>query len=172
MKEITSSYKILFFGLFLLMTIVATFLSYYILFNSPINLFEVDLWGDGDARVAYFVILGLNGFMIHRFIKECAFIRIEKKHLYLSNPIFPFLRKRISWSELDFFITVDEQSRYRTNEAIWIIKDGKIIKRFSSLFYSNYKELKKNIPIKNKGKRPYHFFDQLIILLGFKKIYK
>lgn len=169
MKKVYSEYK--FFGGFSLLLILsglATFLSYELLtstLNREENLFE-------DTSLIIFVssIIVINLLFILLFISQCRFIIADANGIKFINPILPFLRKSYSWSYFDYYVIVDEHSRYNTHEAVWLIKDKKIMKRFSSFYYANYHTIKAQIKTKSRGKKNLNPFLQFFALLRLKKI--
>ena len=82
----------------------------------------------------------------------------------------PFLRRFKQWTDFDYYILVDETSSYNTHEAVWLIKDEKIKERFSSFYYRNYTDMKKQIKTKGHGKKHFGQFEQFFAILGVKKI--
>lgn len=171
MTQLKSRYRIWGgFGLLLLATAMISWVSVHLLFYSDVALDQVNLIVDPDARLAYGVILGLNLFFLHRLKAECSIIKIGQDIILFINPFLPFIRKRIHWSEIDYYILVDEKSRYRDHEAVWLIRNQRIHGRFSSLFYSNYQELKQQIPAPSKGKKKLGLINQIGLLLGWKTL--
>jgi hypothetical protein len=103
-------------------------------------------------------------------MSQCRFIITDKDGITFINPLLPFLKKKRTWDDFDYFITVDEESRNGTYEAVWLIKEEKIKERFSSGYYSNYEEIKKQIKTNWKGKTSFTSFGVLFAMLGLKKI--
>lgn len=104
------------------------------------------------------------------FMTQSRFIIADKDGITFINPLLPFLKKKRAWDDFDYFITVDEKSRKSTYEAVWLIKEEKIKERFSSYYYSNYEEIKKQIKPNWKGKTSFGSFEVLFAMLGLKKI--
>ncbi len=118
------------------------------------------------------MILSFSGLVIG-YILFLLFVLSQIKIIKLNSdsitsiiPVFTFLHKVHSWKENDFYITIDEYSRAGTHEAVWIIRNEKVIQRFSSFYYSNYKELKNNLQIEYKGKTDIGAYRQVYYLLG------
>lgn len=171
MTKVYSKYKIIGgFGLLLSLNILLGFGTYKLLTSSKISYEKVDLINDNSALFAYSVIIGLNLLFLILLATQSKFVIADKYGITFINPIIPFLRKSNQWTDFDYYILVDEDSRYETHEAVWLIKDKKIKGRFSSFYYTNYQDLKKQIKTKGHGKRHYGPFEQLFALLGLKGI--
>ena len=158
------------FGLLLVLNALIGFLTFKLLTASKISYAKVDLINDSSALFAYSVIIGLNFLLLLLFMTQTKFLIADSNGITFINPLIPIFRKKRSWTDFDYFILVDEYSNYNTYEAVWLIKDKKIKGRFSSFYYSNYQELKRQIKTKPRGKKHFGPFDQLFALLGFKQI--
>ncbi|MFD3002598.1 hypothetical protein ACFS7Z_19665 [Pontibacter toksunensis] len=171
MKKVYSKYKFFGgFGLLIGLNLLIGFASFKLLTASKISIEHVDLLNDSDARFAYTIIIGLNLLFLLLFITQSRFIIVNTIGITFINPLLPLLRKTRSWSDFDYYITVDENSRYSTYEAVWLIKDGKLKGRFSSYYYSNYYEIKSQIKTRRGGKKYFNPFSQFFIILGMKRI--
>lgn len=96
-------------------------------------------------------------------------IVFSEKGILFKNPVFGFINKSWAWDNVDYFFTVGEQYRFGTFEAVWIIKDGKLIGRFTEFYYSNYGEMKEQLPIPYYGEKNLNTIQQLLIRAGLKK---
>lgn len=169
--HIHSKYKIFGgFGLIVGLNSIIGFGVYKLLTASRISADKVDLVNDNGARIAYAILFGALFLFLFLFMTQCKRIIADKDGITFINPLFPFLRNKSSWADFDYFITVDEDSKYSKHEAIWFIKNEKISKRISSFYYSNYFDLLGQIKSKEKGKRYFDPFSQLFALLRLKKI--
>lgn len=169
MKKVYSEYR--FFGGFSLLLILsglATFLSYKVLTSTPHR--EENLFEDTSLIIFVSSILIVNLLLILLFISECKFIIADANGIKFINPILPFLRKSYAWSYFDYYVIVDEHSRYNTHEAVWLIKDEKIKKRFSSFCYANYHTIKAQIKTKSRGKKNLNPLLQFFALIRLKTI--
>lgn len=101
-------------------------------------------------------------------MKECRYIHIDNEKIVYVNPILPFVRKVRFFNDYDYKQTVQEYSRGRSHEALWLIKEDKLKDRISSFYYANYAELKDHIKVEDKGIIPMNRFRQLGCLLGMK----
>lgn len=98
-------------------------------------------------------------------------IIIDKNGITFRNPVFSFIMKKYFWSDLDYYIELEEESETgAVHEALWLIKDHQVKGRISAFFYSNYKELKSSLRLKNRGKRNYTPIFQLLAIVGLKQI--
>ena len=171
MTKVYSKYKILGgFGLLLGLNILTGFGTFKLLTSSKISYDKVDLINNDNALFAYSVIIGINLLFLILFATQSKFVIADKNGITFINPLIPILRNTRQWSDFDYFILVEEASRYDTHEAVWLIKDERIMGRFSSFYYSNYKDLKKQIKTKGQGKKHYGPFEQLIAHIGLMKI--
>jgi hypothetical protein len=171
MNKIYSKYKLFGgFGLLLGLNLLIGFGAYNLLTNSKISYEKVAFNNDQNAIIAYLIIIGLNLLFLTLLASQCKLIITDNKGILFINPIIPFFRQYRLWTYFDYYILVDENSRYSTHEAVWLIKNGKIKGRFSSFYYTNFNSLKKQIKSQSKGGKKFSEFDQLLILIGFKKI--
>ena len=171
MTKVYSKYKILGgFGLLLGLNVLIGFGTFKLLTSSKISYDKVDLLNDDNALFAYSIIIGLNLLFLILLATQSKFVIADNNGITFINPIIPILRKTKQWTDFDYFILVEEASRYDTHEAVWLIKDERIKGRFSSFYYTNYTDLKKQIKIKGHGRKHYGPFEQLFALLGLMKI--
>ncbi|TKK64870.1 hypothetical protein FC093_21700 [Ilyomonas limi] len=169
--HVHSKYKIFGgFGLILGLNLLIGFGVYKLLTASKISVDKVDLVNDNGARIAYVILFGVLFLFLILLMTQCKRIIADKDGITFINPLLPFLRKRSNWTDFDYFITVDEDSKYSKHEAIWFIKNEKINKRISSFYYSNYFDLLSQVKSKGKGKQYFDPFSQLFALLRLKKI--
>jgi hypothetical protein len=168
---IKSRYKILGgFGLLVLLNIIIVFGLIKLLTKSKISFYKVNILYNSDALFVYSIFSSLLLLLIWIFVTHCKAITIDDFGIKLSNPLFPVLQKQYSWDDFDYYILVDEESKYNVHESIWLLKDQKIKARFSSFYYSNYPELKSNIKTKSKGKKEFHLIDQFLSIIGLMKV--
>jgi len=171
MDKIYSKYKIFgAFGILIAINLVIGFGLYRFLFYSKFSIDTVDLINNGIARLMYCIVIGFQLLFLILLATQCRYFIIDNDKITIINPLIPIIRKTIKWDDFDFFITVDEYTRYGTQEAVWIIKNEKIKVRFSSAYYTNYVDLKSHLKTMDKGKGKYGQFGQLFALLGLKRI--
>lgn len=171
MRRVYSNYKFFGgFGLLILLNGIMGIGTYHLLTKSKINLDRVDLLNDSRAQGAYLLIIGLQLLFLTLFATQNRFIIADRDGITFINPLIPILRKTLRWTDFDYFMTVEETSRYDTHEAVWFVKNGKLAARFSSFYYSNYDELLGQVSTKEKRSRYFNPLDQLFILLKLKKI--
>ena len=170
MNKTYSRYKIFGgFGLLIGLNGLIGFGTFKLLTASKVSYDKVDLLNDSNALFAYSVIIGLNLLFLLLFMTQSKFIITDSSGITFINPLIPIFRKKCLWTDFDYFILVDEDSRYSTHEAVWLIKDERIKGRFSSFYYSNYQDLKRQIKTNGKGKKNFSPFGQLFALMGLKK---
>ncbi|SHK98799.1 hypothetical protein SAMN04488028_1191 [Reichenbachiella agariperforans] len=126
-------------------------LTYLLVFEAKVSSLN-EIIENQSALISYSFVLGLQSIMLLLLITQCKFIRISKDHITLYNPLLPLLFRRYNWENFDSYTTVMEHSRGGEHEAIWLIKNDRIKVRFSSFYYSNYQKLKREVPLKRKGK--------------------
>ncbi|HTO16815.1 MAG TPA: hypothetical protein VLZ83_13680 [Edaphocola sp.] len=124
-------------------------------------------WETSDFVFSIFVIF-LQLLFLYILMKECRFIKLDHEKIVFINPVLPFIRKTKYFSEYDYKQTVREYSRTGYYEATWLIRNGKLQDRISSFYYSNYKEIKGNIKIENRGRLKINEFKQIGCLFGMK----
>jgi hypothetical protein len=171
MNKTYSRYKLFGgFGLLIGLNGLIGFGTFKLLTASKVSYDKVDLFNDSNALFAYSVIIGLNLLFLLLFMTQSKFVITDSSGITFINPLIPIFRKKRLWTDFDYFILVDEDSRYSTHEAVWLIKNERIKGRFSSFYYSNYQDLKRQIKTKGKGKKNFSPFGQLFALMGLKKI--
>lgn len=102
-------------------------------------------------------------FTIYDFTKSCKRIIADKKGIIFINPLFPFLKKAYTWRDFDYSILVMEYRQRYYYEAVWLIKDGRVKARFSSLYYSNYPALKKQIKCNRRPRKKNFLLKQICV---------
>lgn len=169
MKKVHSKYRVLGgFSLLLILSALASYISYQVVMTTLYN--KENSFEDTGLMILLSGIILVNFLFILLFISQCRLIIADLNGIKFINPILPFLRKSYAWSDFDYYVIVDEHSRYNTHEAVWFIKDGKIKKRFSSFYYANYHAIKAQIKTKSRGKRELNPFIQFFALLRLKTI--
>lgn len=170
--SVNSKYK--FFGGFGLLAGFNAFIVFGIfklLTASKISVNNVDLINDKGARAVYLIIFSIFFLFLLLLVTQCKRITIDRDGITFINLLLPFLKTNYCWADFDYYIRVDEYSRYSTYEAIWLIKNKKIERRISSYYYSNYFDLLKQIKSKNKGKKSFGPLAQLFSILKLKRIH-
>ena len=171
MTKISSNYKFLGgYGLLVVANIIFVFATFKLLTDSEISYDKIDFNNETKVLFIYLIFIGINLIFLTLLATQCKIIVTDKNGITFINPFFPFLKQKHLWNYFDYYILVDEDSRYNKYEAVWLIKDKKIKGRFSSFYYSNYNVLKKQIMTDGHGSKDFNPFGQLFALLGWKKI--
>lgn len=171
MNKTYSRYKIFGgFGLLLALNGLAGFLTFKVLTASEVSIDKVDLFDDTSALIAYSAIIGLNILFLLRFVTQCKFVITDSSGITFINPLIPIFRKKYRWTDFDYFILVDEYSRYSAHEAVWLIKNKRIKRRFSSFYYSNYHDLRQQINTREKRNKNFSRLGQLLALMRLKRV--
>jgi hypothetical protein len=171
MKKIKSRYRLFGgFGLLLGMNLLFFFLTFLLVTGSKINYQTVDLYNDKNAQFAYGIILGLNLLFLSLFASQLKYIIITNEGITFINPLLPIFRKTFKWTDFDYYMLTEENSRYNSYEAVWFIKNNKLKRRFSSFYYSNYQDLKRQIRTQKSSKIKYSPLSQLFISLRIQKV--
>jgi hypothetical protein len=160
------------FGLLIGLNGLIAFVIFMLLTKSKISVDKVDLLNDKPARIVYLILFVVFLLFLLLLITQCKRIIADKDGITFVNPLFPFLRTTNSWTDFDYYIIVDEDSKYSKHEAIWLIKNGKLKRRISSFYYSNYFDLLGQVTVKGKGKKYLDPFTQLFAMLRLKKIHE
>lgn len=170
-SSIDSKYKFFGgYGLMLGMNILIPFMIFQIITNPDNQADFIEQLSNKNSFIGFLLVIGLSLFFIRMFFTQCRLIKINEYGITFINPIFRSIQKTTLWADFDYYILVEEASKYDTYEAVWLMKDGKIKGRFSSYYYSNYFDLKKHIKLKSYGNQNIGKFAQLFKLLGLKKI--
>lgn len=135
-------------------SIIALFFPIYLFFN------RIEAFGDNYNLKFLFVsfLMLLSGvWSILGVIKRAIIIKINDQEIILKN-IF-LSEKQINIKDFDGFETTTENSRYRSYEVLYLVKDKKSVIHLSEFHLSNYREIKKSIEgkINNLGYFPFSF---------------
>jgi len=120
----------------------------------------------GYGFILFFV--GLQSLLLIMLMKDCRYIVIYNDYMVFINPIFPFIRKRIYWHDIDQMKLVKEYSRTGMYDAMWLIKNEKLKYRISSFYYSNFGEMKAAMKFERGGRLRLNPIQQLLCLFGKK----
>jgi len=77
-----------------------------------------------------------------------------------------FNSKKYNFNDLEYFFEKQEFAKHRKYNALFLVKENKIIERISSFDYSNYEELKSKITISESKNTEVYFYDLVKILIG------
>ena len=169
--RVKSKYKFLGgFGLLVALNLIILFGILLLATSSKISLDKISLLNDKSALIAYAMLLVILLLFILLLVTQCERIIIEENGITFINPLFPFIRRTKQWNHFDYYITVDEDSRYSTYEAIWLVKNSKINERISSFYYMNYSDILSQVKVQGKGKKYFNPIIQLLSLLRLKRI--
>jgi hypothetical protein len=167
MRRVTSSYKIFGgFGLFVLLNGLIGIGTFKLL----TTLDMADFMNNSNTQKVYAFVLGLQLFFLYLFSLQNRFIIADSDGITFINPILPFLRSTYRWTDFDYYVTVDESSQHSTHEAVWLVKNKRLKARFSSFYYSNYKDLIDQVKTTSKGDKYFNPIEQLFILMGLKGV--
>ena len=101
------------------------------------------------AAMAVFVLLFT--LLLTVFLSDYAFISIWNKQITVRPLIWPFIIRYYKFDELSgaykVLVKSNGQSGSTDEEALWIVKDGRLIVPISQKAYKNYEELRNAIPI-------------------------
>jgi len=78
-------------------------------------------------------------------------LKIQPQRLVFQNYLFASNVKVVQLKSYDFYKIVYEETENGFSEAVWLIKDEKLVDSFSNYQYTNYKELKSGLNLENKG---------------------
>lgn len=119
----------------------------------------------------YIIVFYMECILIKLLMFDCRRIIIQSDCIILINPMLPFLKKRIYWYELDEMkMAVELGMHGKRFAAIWLLKNRKLKCRISSFYYSNFSELKVNIPVHSTERIRVGAFETLLCSMG-KKVY-
>ena len=168
--KVYSRYKIFGgFGLLVAMSLMVGFATYNLIIRGQyIQLFTFSSWVGNQNLKTVLITLAVAALVVTFFCTQNQFIIISHDRITFINPLLPFIRTTRQWSEYDYYVTVQEDARGGPHEAVWLIRDGRIKNRISSFYYSNYKELEREIGCRFSGPLRLNFLKQFGCLLGMK----
>ncbi|MCD8261218.1 MAG: hypothetical protein LUD15_06820, partial [Bacteroides sp.] len=115
-------------------------------------LFNKDLTGHVlTARILSVCVFILELLYIWLFMTECKRIEASEKEITFINPVFPFIRKTVSWSTFDYYIIITDSNGYGIYDTIWLIKDKRLKSRISGYSVKNLPEIIAAIRLPYKG---------------------
>jgi hypothetical protein len=164
MKLINSRYTFWGVGLLVGLNIGWGFITFIVFTHKKI--FAAETWGSIGTIAALLFILAMQVLFLILLATQSPRVIIDDKNIKFLSPLLPFWVSNYKWSDFDFYYTVEEQSRGGTYEAIWLVKNGKLKRRISSFYYSNYELLKEDIALPYQGRLSINPFKQLYCLLG------
>ncbi|WP_223599773.1 hypothetical protein [Chryseobacterium sp. GVT01B] len=77
-----------------------------------------------------------------------------------------FNSKKYNFNDLEYFFEKQELAKHRKYNALFLVKENKIIERISSFDYSNYEELKSKITISESRDTEVYSYDLIKVLIG------
>jgi hypothetical protein len=133
---------------------------------SETDFMDRETWMDSSLLFLLFLIGGLQLILMILLMTQCSYIIVTESMIRFINPLLPFISKTFYWSDFDYYHSIEEYSKYQSYKAIWIIKDGKIKKRISSFYYTNFATIFGTIKTPYKGKLKMNIIKQAYCLLG------
>jgi len=126
-----------------------------------------------EGSVALFIFLFLiiiTSFTLRFLMVDARHIKANREYILFINPILPFIRKKVYWSDYDYFYYVKENSPNKEYKTIWLVKDGKVKDRISGYYYANYSLLKALAAqrVRSNGALRMNNLSQLRCILGQK----
>lgn len=101
--------------------------------------------------IAAISLFSVQTILLLLFFSYCKVISITEEGISFGNPVIKYLTKSYSWRDFDNFILVHEETEHSEIEAIWLMKNNKLVKRISSGIYLNYEDLKRSLKISRGG---------------------
>jgi len=108
-------------------------------------------------------LLGVLFFIWTFFYKIHTKIIITKEDITFQKI---FNSKKYNFNDLEYFFEKQELAKHRKYNALFLVKENKIIERISSFDYSNYEELKSKITISESRDTEVYFYDLIKVLIG------
>ncbi|MCK0114790.1 hypothetical protein [Gelidibacter sp. F63206] len=162
-SHFTLKYKVMVysvFGLSILLSLLLFFLS------SPDSI-HPELWNDPQSILTSLFAAAILLFGCFPLLKMET-IRIESERIIFQKYVFTSNIKEMPFKYYDYYNIIYEESENGEYEAVWLIKNGKLAKSFSSYEYFNFKDLKEALNIENKGPLDLSPIKQLRCKLGAK----
>lgn len=129
---------------------LSTLLSFMLFFISSPDMVEPEPWNNLHSILMFLfaaAIVALGSVLLFKM----ETIRIKSERIVFQKHVFASNIKEVPIKNYDYYKTIYEASENGEFEAVWLVKDGKMVKSFSSFQYSNYKELKEALNLENKG---------------------
>lgn len=162
-SHFTLKYKVMVysvFGLSILLSLLLFFLS------SP-DRTHPEPWNDPQSILIFLFAAAILLFGCFPLLKMES-LRIESERIIFQKYVFASNIKEVQFKYYDYYKIIYEESENGEYEAVWLIKNGKLAKSFSSYEYSNFKDLKEALNIENKGQLDLSPIKQLRCKLGAK----
>lgn len=164
MHPIRTKYKIGALTLVIGVNLLFGLLTWSVYSNT--NFLDAETWTD-ESLLFFLLFTGMIQYLLLLlFMTQCHIIILTDSSIKFVNPILPFIGTEYNWADFDYCKSVEEYSKHGSYEAIWFIKDGKLKKRISSFYYSNFGVIKRHIKTPYKGKLKMNPFRQLYCLSG------
>ncbi|MEZ4802341.1 MAG: hypothetical protein R2797_06175 [Gelidibacter sp.] len=138
-----------------------------LLFLMSPNVFEAEFW-----QTPRCILIGLASMII--LILGCLpllkmkIICIDSQRIMFKNYVFASRVKEVNLNAYDYYKSINEESENGIFEAVWLIKDEKLVDSFSTYQYSNYNALKSALNLRYKGKLDVSPMKQLFCRFGVK----
>ena len=160
-SNFTSKFKLLVFTV-LGLSIV---LSLTLLFFASPNIIQPKFWNDWQSIFIFIVSIGILCFGCLPLLKM-NIIRIETQHIVFQKHLLTSNTREVSLKDYDYYKIVHEESENGIFEAVWLIKDGKLMDSFSTYHYSNYRELEAALNLRYEGLLELSPIKQLLCKFG------
>lgn len=145
----------------------AVVLSFLLFFNFSPDRLILEPWIDPLSILTFIAAVGILVLgAIPLFNMQT--IRIDTVYITFQKQVCSSHIKQQSIKNYDYYRTIHESSENGEFEAVWLIKDGKLVKSFSSFQYANYNDLKKHLNLEYKGHLHLSPIKQLLCKLGAK----
>jgi len=107
----------------------------YGIISKPLNITPVILF------IAVFFICS-EILILRMLVIDSRYIKANDEYITYINPILPFLKKRVYWSEYDYYYHVKEHASNATYRTIWLVKNGRLQDRISDFNYKNFSQIR------------------------------
>ncbi len=129
---------------------LSTLLSFMLFFISSPDIVEPEPWNNLHSILIFLCAAAILAFGCLLLFKMET-IRIKSECIIFQKHVFASNIKEVPFKNYDYYKTIYEESENGEFEAVWLIKDEKMAKSFSSFQYSNFNELKEALNLENKG---------------------
>ncbi len=168
-NNMSSKYKLGSILLILLINFLSGILFWVLFIKAEVSPLTKEFWYGESSKIAGITILMLEILALY-LLSQVKQIIVEKDKIIFRNLILPFIKKEKLFSYYDYSKIVEQHTKTGTYEALWLIRNEKVVDEISSFHYSNYTKLKFEIKVKHSGKLKIGSFAQLFCRLGIRRI--
>lgn len=150
------------FGLTIILNLFLGFLTYKLLFDSKIHIFDPDSWMNKDSLVPLIFVIFLELLVLKLLFNDNRLIIVKEDRIIFISwclPIFFKIRNKSSYQGCAFDTERDKYGN--VHRIMYFIEDDMIADRISSFYYSNYDELVHNLGLNKVTQRKVSYWKKI-----------